>query len=383
MFFTRRSMPLLAIVLMTLAWWVPSATAQTAQPLFFPATGHTLDDDAGFLSFWLANRGEQLLGLPISQPISNDTGIFQYFEYARLEQRRDAAGNASVVTAPVAKEYAAAIYRSFPDLKNPPDQQDVRWFATTRHTLRGAFRSFWEANNGVILFGAPISEPLWERVGSAQRQVQYFEHVRLERDASLAGTSDEIQLSDLGRTLASMQGIDLTPVENPGYALAGPAAAAAVDIAPFTPRPTAAPTAVPAPAPPNAPAKPAVSSKGKRIVVNLSDQWVYAYENGELVFDAPVSTGRDGMETPTGIYSIYAKLKLQTMDGVDNGVPWVVPNVPNVMYFNGGVALHGTYWHNRFGSGARLSHGCVNLPLKAAGWLYDWAPMGTTVVVTY
>ena len=61
----------------------------------------------------------------------------------------------------------------------------------------------------------------------------------------------------------------------------------------------------------------------------------------------------------------------------------VVPNVPNVMYINGGVALHGTYWHNRFGTGARLSHGCVNLPLRAAGWLYDWAPMGTTVRVTY
>jgi lipoprotein-anchoring transpeptidase ErfK/SrfK len=53
------------------------------------------------------------------------------------------------------------------------------------------------------------------------------------------------------------------------------------------------------------------------------------------------------------------------------------------MYINGGVALHGTYWHNRFGTGARLSHGCINLPLRAASWLYDWAPMGTTVRVTY
>ena len=50
---------------------------------------------------------------------------------------------------------------------------------------------------------------------------------------------------------------------------------------------------------------------------------------------------------------------------------------------SGGVALHGTYWHNRFGTGARLSHGCINLPLRAAAWLYDWAPMGTTVKVTY
>ena len=121
----------------------------------------------------------------------------------------------------------------------------------------------------------------------------------------------------------------------------------------------------------------------KHVVVNLSDQWLYAYEGDLQVFDAPVSTGRDGMETPTGGYAIYAKLKIQTMDGVTNGEYWVVPNVPNVMYINGGVALHGTYWHNRFGTGARLSHGCVNLPLRAAAWLYDWAPMGTTVKVTY
>jgi lipoprotein-anchoring transpeptidase ErfK/SrfK len=54
-----------------------------------------------------------------------------------------------------------------------------------------------------------------------------------------------------------------------------------------------------------------------------------------------------------------------------------------VMYINGGVALHGTYWHNLFGSGARPSHGCVNLPLRAAKWLYGWAPVGTPVRVTY
>jgi lipoprotein-anchoring transpeptidase ErfK/SrfK len=89
------------------------------------------------------------------------------------------------------------------------------------------------------------------------------------------------------------------------------------------------------------------------------------------------------MNTPTGNFAIYAKFKIQTMRGVDHGVPWVVPNIPNVMYIVGGVALHGTYWHNRFGTGARLSHGCVNLPLRAAAWLYDWAPVGTPVRVTY
>jgi lipoprotein-anchoring transpeptidase ErfK/SrfK len=53
------------------------------------------------------------------------------------------------------------------------------------------------------------------------------------------------------------------------------------------------------------------------------------------------------------------------------------------MYINGGVALHGTYWHNNFGTGTRMSHGCINLPLSSAAWLYDWAPLGTPVRVQY
>ena len=57
--------------------------------------------------------------------------------------------------------------------------------------------------------------------------------------------------------------------------------------------------------------------------------------------------------------------------------------MPNDMYINGMVAIHGTYWHNMFGSGVRLSHGCINLSLKDAAWMYNWAPVGTTGIVHY
>jgi lipoprotein-anchoring transpeptidase ErfK/SrfK len=57
-----------------------------------------------------------------------------------------------------------------------------------------------------------------------------------------------------------------------------------------------------------------------------------------------------------------------------------VPDVPWVLYFtNSGHALHGTNWHNNFGT--PMSHGCINLPMDVAAWLYDWAPLGTPVLV--
>lgn len=120
----------------------------------------------------------------------------------------------------------------------------------------------------------------------------------------------------------------------------------------------------------------------KRIEVSLAQQWMYAYEGDEVVFDAPVATGRDGWETPTGSFTIFRKVPLKDMRGEERGEEWDVPDVPNIMYFKeGGFALHGTYWHNKFGTGARPSHGCVNLPLDAAALLYNWAPLGTPVIV--
>jgi lipoprotein-anchoring transpeptidase ErfK/SrfK len=122
----------------------------------------------------------------------------------------------------------------------------------------------------------------------------------------------------------------------------------------------------------------------KRIEVSLARQWLYAYQGDEMVFDAPVVTGKDGWETPQGSFKIFYKVALTDMKGEDKerGEKWEVKDVPHAMYFReGGFALHGAYWHNLFGTGARTSHGCVNLPLEAAETLYNWAPVGTAVIV--
>jgi LysM repeat protein len=114
---------------------------------------------------------------------------------------------------------------------------------------------------------------------------------------------------------------------------------------------------------------------GKQIVVDLSDQRVYVYENGILVRNVLVSTGLWGTPTVTGDYRIYVKYDSQLMTGPG----YYLPGVPLVMYFYQGYSLHGTYWHHNFGQ--PMSHGCVNMPTPEAQWLYNWAPIGTPVHV--
>ncbi|MBI5931607.1 MAG: LysM peptidoglycan-binding domain-containing protein [Chloroflexi bacterium] len=126
---------------------------------------------------------------------------------------------------------------------------------------------------------------------------------------------------------------------------------------------------------PSAPA-PTITN-GKQIIVNLSEQRIYAYENGVLMRAVTVSTGLPGTPTVTGDYRIYWKLNSQTMSGPG----YYLPGVPWVMYFYQGYAIHGTYWHNNFGQ--PMSHGCVNLPTPEALWFFDWAEVGTPVQVNY
>lgn len=137
-------------------------------------------------------------------------------------------------------------------------------------------------------------------------------------------------------------------------------------------------TPPPAPAPQPGPgAPPASGGTGKEIVVVLSQQRVYAYQNGKLVHSSLASTGLARTPTPVGRYSIYTKYISTLMTGPG----YYLPNVPYTMYFYRGYGLHGTYWHNSFGR--PMSHGCVNLPTGEARWFFEWAPVGTPVTVKW
>jgi lipoprotein-anchoring transpeptidase ErfK/SrfK len=117
--------------------------------------------------------------------------------------------------------------------------------------------------------------------------------------------------------------------------------------------------------------------------VDLSEQRLYVKENGNVIDSWLISSGKNNHTTTPGHYTINYKTTVQTMNGFDRDAAgnitgtYSTPNVKWPMYFNGGQAFHGVYWHDNYGT--RTSHGCVGMPEWRAEWLYNWSPYGTDV----
>ncbi|MFZ5365348.1 MAG: L,D-transpeptidase family protein [Patescibacteria group bacterium] len=120
----------------------------------------------------------------------------------------------------------------------------------------------------------------------------------------------------------------------------------------------------------------------KHIEVDISKQMLYAYQYGKLVKSFYISSGTYRHPTPYGKFTVYSKRRSARMAGYygpGNPDNYDLPGVPYILSFNGPYTIHGTYWHSNFGH--RMSHGCVNMYTPNAKWVYEWAPMGTPVIV--
>lgn len=111
------------------------------------------------------------------------------------------------------------------------------------------------------------------------------------------------------------------------------------------------------------------------IQINLSTQRLVAWEGGKPVYAVTVSTGKKSTPTRIGSFKIKSKHKSARMRGRD----YDVPNVPYTMYYQGNYGIHGAYWHKKFGT--PVSHGCINVAPNHAKWLFNWASLGTAVVI--
>ncbi len=118
--------------------------------------------------------------------------------------------------------------------------------------------------------------------------------------------------------------------------------------------------------------RPAEVDTVKWVGVDLYEQVAIAYENSTPVFATLVSSGLADWGTEEGLFHIYVRFPRTLMSGAF-GKPdfYYLQEVPWTMYFDHDIGLHGTYWHDGFGY--RHSHGCVNLSITDAQWLYNWA----------
>lgn len=121
---------------------------------------------------------------------------------------------------------------------------------------------------------------------------------------------------------------------------------------------------------------------GNYIEVDLENQVLYLYKDGEMVMQTDVVTGstrKYSRMTPTGVYKVYNMMRNVTLKGDD-----YESDVSYWMPFRGGYGLHDAPWRSRFGGSIYTyngSHGCVNMPTSKARELYETIDVGYRVVV--
>ncbi len=379
----RRRLPrLLTAVVVFLALFAPalmrapSASAEWAAPrtVYVPETGHSVD--GYFLDVW-RTWGVINLGYPITPEVIENDRIVQYYEYARMEYWPDDPNGDVVKFGTIGRELKPlTVFRtipSVPGLEEPDEQPRAlsleqrawlpltgkaaskadtaswRYVGESQHSIQFGFKDFWEATGEAEYLGNPITE----EYAHGDTTYQVFER------GQLAWTAESgVWMMPVGEVLAQRYRIEMASLPQGEL----PAYSEELFIPPPEPKIIA---------PPN----------GERVIeINLSTQYLIAWQGGVAVAETYVSTGKPGFDTPPGTYNVLSKLESQTMEGVLGGEYYNVPDVPWVMYFTGrGHAIHGTYWHNNFG--AVMSHGCVNVPVDVAQFLYEWAPNGSRIEI--
>lgn len=359
--------------------------------VYVPQTGHNIS--FGFLDFWRLNGGVTVFGYPISDEMSDPkTGqTVQYFERAVFEYHAEAPDDQRIqiraldpddrIDGLIAfnesqrryQQLAAFAFTGIPmsqpfaRIDTDPDANDRIYFPETGHTVAMGFQDFWERHGGAAIFGNPTTEEYMDPASGYS--VQYFERAVFEWHTE-GSDPPHVELRNVGKLAAARAGINTAPAQQ------------AENIPTYDPNlwhysEPANPVNVTTP-PPGSP-----TGAAKWIEIDLSKQYIRAWEYKTVVFGQYVSTGLGENPTPTGYFRIFAKLPFDDMTNGPAAPPeefYDLKDVPNVMYFEtGGYAIHGTYWHTNFGR--PQSHGCVNMTRSGSGWLFNWAPYRTTVWV--
>ena len=375
---------------------LPPERGQTDRHVFIKESGHSLS--GVMLDYWRANGAAAVYGNPISEPYASPDGYYsQAFERGIFQYRPEFTwtDDPAVRLAPAGRDTAKSANRRLRSdgRRAASDRRVETWRPvaeseersaevwndggivdeTSGYAISGAFLNWYNGHEGWFYLGDPISQPHRARGVTAQ----YFEGgVLLEDEA-------RVWLAPLPVEHPWRFGIDTTPARQGNIPTYREAMFARV---------------------PNPSGVDVTEISGRRrIEVSISEQTLRAWQGDDLVLETLVSTGLDPNSTETGTCHVRIKYEEQDMAGftdssgevvavgdeasTENGTAtasaqarYEVKDVPHVMYINyDAEALHGAYWHDNFGT--KMSHGCINLPLDVAAFLYSWAPLGTEVSV--
>jgi hypothetical protein len=124
---------------------------------------------------------------------------------------------------------------------------------------------------------------------------------------------------------------------------------------------------------------------GKKIVISIPEQRLRVYENDELLYDWPCSTGMKDSPTITGEFQVLSKEEMAYASQWDLEMPHFIG-----VYRAGGNTYNGIHalpilsngqrlWAGNLGS--RASYGCIILGIEEAETLYNWAELGVPVTI--
>lgn len=384
----------MAVVLIGSALPTPAPTAaqegewSPPRTVYIPETGHTLDQL--FLDLWRENGGASSYGYPITPEFQGDNGeTVQYLQYARFEYWPEGDENGNTVRiAPIGEElHPRAVHRATSNgdaatsaheaatklaawAPVDPDDLDETAVANgeavfveeSEHTVQDWFKVRWEQTGGAQFLGNPLSE----QYTLGDTTYQTFERGQLAQQ-----DGGEPWFVAVGERLTKKYQLSTDPI-------------AQGDIPTYSEE-----LFVPPPPPEPEPATPVETADDRYnpneefwMEIDLTAQHATVYSGSTVVIETLVSTGRAGWDTPEGTFYVNRKIRLHDMSGNAQGESWHVPDVPWSLYFtNNGHAIHGAYWHDNFGT--ELSHGCINLPLDIAEWIYDRAEVGMRIEISY
>lgn len=380
---------------------VSGCSGSDASCQFFPDTHHTISGE--FASFWILHGGQLIFGLPVSEPFKKGKVTTQVFERAvfdleaggsvtlrkvmvdavassslatdaayipapptlgktslvkagdglRLRDAPNETGNVRVVL-PDNAEFIAADAGSSPWVPGYVDGYSG-WVAAE-------FLSPPKAVPAVDLKDWDLS--VWQGAALGDTYLRAKSTTKAKSVKTLA-FGDQVVVTDWGEGEEVFEGANIWAALKDGSFVY------ARNIGRSAP---VAPTPIPADAP----------ASGKWIDVNLTQQLMMAYEDRQVVRTCVTTTGMPGWETPEGSFAINTRVANETMGSGSIGAEnfFNLKNVLFTQYFTDvGHAIHFAWWRTKETIGRPGSHGCLNLLLDDSQFFWDWAEIGTPVLV--